>query len=90
MFTAVGGAALAPDRVDQLVGADDLAAVQRQNGQDRLAPQAMYRPRLAADHDVDWPQKTYLHDIPRLHRKVPTGHGFGASLVQCGPQITQN
>jgi hypothetical protein len=35
--------------------------VKRQNRQDRLAPQAVQRPQLAPNHDVDWPQKTYLH-----------------------------
>ena len=53
-----------PDRLGQAIGADDLTAMQRQNGQHRLAPQPMHRPRLTPDHDVNRPKKTYPHDIP--------------------------
>jgi hypothetical protein len=54
---------LAPDRVGQPAGADDLAAVQRQHRQHRLAPQAADRSWIAIDHDVDRPKKTNLHDF---------------------------
>ena len=43
------GRVLPPDRVGELVGADDPAAVKRQNGQHRLAPQAVHRPRLTPE-----------------------------------------
>ena len=54
-----------PDRVGELAGADDPAAVKRQNGQDRLAPQAVHRPQLTPDHDVDWsPEDVSASPIP--------------------------
>jgi hypothetical protein len=73
LFTAVGGASCPqtasasssvltiPRPCSAIVGADDPAAVQRQNGQRRLAPQAVHRPRLTPNHNVDWSQQTYLH-----------------------------
>jgi hypothetical protein len=47
---------LAPDEVDQAVRADHRPVVQRQGRENRLAPQATYRPRLAVHHDVDRPR----------------------------------
>ena len=48
-----GGRGLAPDRVDQAAGSDDLAGVQGQGGQDGLPPQPADRQHLAAVHDID-------------------------------------
>ena len=66
-----GRRVLAPDRVGQLAGADDFTGVQRQNGKHRLAAQATDRPCVPIDHDIDGPEKTNLHGIPRLQGRNP-------------------
>lgn len=55
----------APDDVHEASGADDLAAVQRQRGQQRFAPQPGDRPRAIGGYDINRPQKSYLHAGPR-------------------------
>ena len=76
-----GRGALAPNRVDQAVGADDLAAVQRQRRQHRLAAQAADRPDLSVDDDLDRPEQPNLHDGPPFSSAQPPRLGTaGGSL----------
>ncbi len=58
-----------PDGGEQMIGAYDLAGMQRQAGQQRPAPQATHPPWLTADHDVERAKKTHLHDAPG-HRTI--------------------
>jgi hypothetical protein len=56
---------LAPHDIHQAVGADGLAVMQRQGGEDGLPPQAAHRPRPTVPHDINRPKQPYSHDGPR-------------------------
>jgi hypothetical protein len=55
-----------PDGAEQMISADDLAAMQRQDGRHRPAPQATQPPWLTVDYDVKRAGKAHLHDAPGL------------------------
>nr|WP_245908766.1 hypothetical protein [Pseudosporangium ferrugineum] len=59
-----GRRAVAPDDVQQPVGADHLAALQGEHGEDRLAAQPVHRPGGTLDGDVDRAEKPDLHCGP--------------------------
>ena len=58
------GRLVTPDHVGEPVAADDVAALQREHGQHRLAAQPAHRPRHPVDHDVNRPEKPYPHLSP--------------------------
>lgn len=80
---------LAPDHIGQPVGADDLAGLQRQNREHRLAPEAADRSWFPVDHYVDRPEETNLHDFPRLYRRNPPSVN-GARAVSSSVMATQS
>ncbi len=53
-----------PDRIDQLIGPDDLAGPQRERGQHRSTAESRHRLGGAIHHDVDRSKQAYLHDKP--------------------------
>ena len=56
---------LAPHDVHQAVGADGLAVMQRQGGEDSLPPQAAHLPRPTVPHDINRSKQPYSHGGPR-------------------------
>jgi len=67
---------VAPHRPDQPVGADHLAAAQRQYREDRPPAQSRYRSGRAVAHDLDRPEKPDLHRAPQQPVSSPRQSRF--------------